>query len=198
MAAMAMLAAQLVWRVGWPETGVQAFPELVVAAVARLTPLGLFGFATETFGSLAQNTLFVVVLIGTIAAGAEAGGWAARLADGGRLGVGFAGRLAAGVIVTAALLLLSLVTVLPVANLGFFAAESSRQGAVLVQLATTFALWALVWALLDASFAWAQAAPAPGRPVTLNRRTAVGRFALGAGTLALAGTIGSTAWRLMR
>ncbi|HEU5430225.1 MAG TPA: hypothetical protein VFU81_01105, partial [Thermomicrobiales bacterium] len=50
VAALLMLFVQLLWRMTASPPGVPSFPEMVVAAVARLTPLDLFGYATENFG----------------------------------------------------------------------------------------------------------------------------------------------------
>ena len=90
LATLLMLAVQLIWRLNWSENGVvQAFPEFVVAAVARLTPLSVFGAATENYGSLAKKTLFVSVLLGIVAVGFRAGDVAGRLS--GRIGRGVGG-----------------------------------------------------------------------------------------------------------
>ena len=92
LAALAVLFLDLLWRATAAPTGVNSIPETVVAAVARLTPTAIFGWATETFGSLAQNTLFAAVLLGIVGAGA----WAGRIAGVGsasrRFGAGTAGR----------------------------------------------------------------------------------------------------------
>src|SRR5688572_15418042 len=93
LAALLMLVAQLAWRL-IDDAPVPAFPELVVAAVARLTPIDVFGEVTETYGSLAKKTLFVSVLIAILAVGAWAGGTAGRLTA--RTGRGIGGRLVAG------------------------------------------------------------------------------------------------------
>src|SRR5918995_576615 len=60
----------------------------------RLTPLSIFGAATENYGSLAKKSLFVAVLIGVVAVGFQAGNVADRINR--RFDRGFAGRLAAG------------------------------------------------------------------------------------------------------
>ena len=67
LAAAIMLATQIIWRLNWSKNGVvQSFPELVSAAISRLTPLSVFGAATENYGSWAKRSLFLTVLIGVI------------------------------------------------------------------------------------------------------------------------------------
>ncbi len=66
LAALLVLFLDLLWRVTLAPTGVQSIPESVVTAVARLTPTAIFGLATESFGSLAQNTLWAIVLVGVV------------------------------------------------------------------------------------------------------------------------------------
>jgi len=188
IAALLMLLAQLVWRLAWTPDGAKAFPELIVEAVARLTPLGLFGFATETFGSLAQNALFLAVLVGVVLVGRWAGSVAGRIAGG--YGGGIAARLGAGLLVAAALLLFVLVGVLPVARLGFFGAGSDDRGELLVQLGSTFALFGIAWAVLSGSPALAGAAEGAGGAV--DRRALLGRV----GTAALALGVGGLGLRL--
>jgi DMSO/TMAO reductase YedYZ molybdopterin-dependent catalytic subunit len=194
LAALVMLAVQLVWRLNWSHNGVvQAFPEFIVAAISRLTPLSIFGAATENYGGNAKKTLFVAVLIGIIAVGYQAGnvaGWLTR-----RIGRGAAGRFVAGFVVSAALLLFTLVVVMPIAHLGIFARDSSYQGEVLVQLVITFSLFAVAWALLSA--------PAVVRAVeptgldALSRRAALARAGWGVATLAAVATVGGSTWRLI-
>src|SRR5215217_1131434 len=97
LAALVMLAVQLIWRLNWSKDGVvQAFPEFIVAAISRLTPLAVFGAATENYGSLAKKTLFAAVLLGVIAVGYRSGMVAGRLSR--RIGHGGLGRLAAGLL----------------------------------------------------------------------------------------------------
>ncbi|MFT4040146.1 MAG: hypothetical protein QM692_18340, partial [Thermomicrobiales bacterium] len=79
LAALAVLFLDLLWRATLGATGAPSLPETVVGAVARLTPTALFGWATESFGSLAQNTLFAAVLVGFVLAGYWAGQMAATL-----------------------------------------------------------------------------------------------------------------------
>jgi len=194
LAALLMLAVQLVWRLNWSQNGVvQAFPEFIVAAISRLTPLSIFGAATENYGGNAKKTLFVAVLFGIVAVGYQAGrvaGWLSR-----RIDRGAGGRFAAGFAVAGALLLFTLAVVMPIAHLGFFASDSSYTNDILVQLVVTFALFAVAWALL--------AAPAVTRAVeptgldTLSRRAALGRAGWGVATLAAVATVGVSTWRLV-
>lgn len=194
LAALLMLAVQLIWRLNWSENGVvQAFPEFIVAAIARLTPLSIFGAATETFEGNAKKALFCAVLLGIIAVGFQAGniaGWLNR-----RIDRGTAGRFVAGFVVAGALLLFTLFVVMPIAHLGFFASDSSYQSDILVQLVVTFAIFAAAWALL--------AAPVVVRAVeptgldTLSRRAAIGRAGWNVATLAAVGTVGVSTWRLI-
>ncbi|HKG26331.1 MAG TPA: molybdopterin-dependent oxidoreductase, partial [Thermomicrobiales bacterium] len=194
LAALLMLAVQLVWRLNWSQNGVvQAFPEFIVAAISRLTPLSIFGAATENYGGNAKKTLFVAVLFGIVAVGYQAGrvaGWLSR-----RIDRGAGGRFAAGFAVAGALLLFTLAVVMPIAHLGFFASDSSYTNDILVQSVVTFALFAVAWALL--------AAPAVTRAVeptgldTLSRRAALGRAGWGVATLAAVATVGVSTWRLV-
>ncbi len=194
LAALLMLAVQLIWRLNWSRDGVvQAFPEFIVAAIARLTPLSLFGAATETFEGGAKKTLFFAVLLGIVAVGFQAGnvaGWLSRKID-----RGAAGRFAAGFAVAGALLFFTLAVVIPIAHLGFFASDSSYTNDILVQLIVTFSLFAVAWALL--------AAPAVVRVVeptgldVLSRRSAIGRAGWGVATLAAVATVGISSWRLI-
>jgi DMSO/TMAO reductase YedYZ molybdopterin-dependent catalytic subunit len=194
LAALLMLAAQLIWRLNWSHNGVvQAFPEFIVAAIARLTPLSVFGEVTETYGSMAKKSLFVAVLLGIAAVGFQAGnvaGWLSR-----KIGRGAAGRCAAGFAVAWTLLLFTLVVVMPIAHLGYFAADSSYTSDILVQLGVTFALFAVTWALL--------AAPAVVRAVepagldVLSRRAALAKGGWGLATIAAAAAVGGATWRLV-
>ena len=145
VAALAMLAAQLLWRVIANDDGVvQSFPELIATAISRLTPLSVFGEVTETYGSLAKRTLLVVVCLGVVAIGARTGGAVGRASA----GASFPRRLLVSLTAGALLLLATLVVILPVANLGFFALESSYTADILTQLAATFALWSVAWTVL--------------------------------------------------
>ncbi|MCC6674402.1 MAG: hypothetical protein IT339_04335, partial [Thermomicrobiales bacterium] len=141
LAAIVMVAVQLIWRLGWSRNGVvQAFPEFVVAAISRLTPIALFGAATETYGSLAKKALLVGVVLAIGVVGMWGGRAAGRLA--GRFGPHFGGRLAAASIVGGMFLLVTLVVILPLANLGYFARRNSDATAILLQLVVTFGLYA--------------------------------------------------------
>jgi DMSO/TMAO reductase YedYZ molybdopterin-dependent catalytic subunit len=196
LAALVMLAVQLIWRLNWSENGVvQAFPEFVVAAISRLTPLSVFGAATENYGSLAKKTLFASVLLGIVAVGFRAGeiaGWLARRIDRG----GF-GRVIAGFAVAGALWLVTMLVVLPIAHLGAFASQSSYTSDILVQLSITFALFGGLWAV----FATPRLADATevdmeqGEMVT--RRSMLGGAVYGVGTVAAAVTVGAAGWRLI-
>ena len=146
LAAVIMVAAQLLWRLNWSQNGVvQAFPEFIVAAASRLTPLSVFGAATENYGSLAKKALLVTVVLAIAAAGMWGGKLAGLIAQ--RIGTSFLDRFVAGLIVAAGFLLFTLVVIMPIANLGIFARESSYTSDILTQLVVTFALYALVWAV---------------------------------------------------
>lgn len=188
IAALAMLALQLLWRLEWSAAGVPSFPEVIVAAVARLTPLSIFGAATENYGSLAKQTLFVGVLIATVATGYNAGEAAARLAS--RFGSGFAARLLAGALIAGGILLAVLVAIMPVAHLGMFAVDSGSTGAILIQHIVSFALFALAWAVLTT----AQPATVPTAGAGLGRR---GLLIQGIGLVSVA-AVGGLTWRLIR
>ncbi|MGH2615780.1 MAG: hypothetical protein ACRDJC_11110, partial [Thermomicrobiales bacterium] len=106
LAALMVLLLDLLWRVYAAPPGVSSIPETVVAAVARLTPTGIFGWATENFGSLAQNTLFAIVLIGVVGAGAWAGNIAGLGVSHGRFGGAFSGRLVSAASLVAVMFLI--------------------------------------------------------------------------------------------
>jgi len=195
LATLVMLAVQLIWRLNWSENGVvQAFPEFIVAAVSRLTPLSVFGAATENYGSLAKKTLFAAVLIMIIAVGSRSGQIAGLLAK--KIERGGFGRLIGGLTVAASLLLFTLAVVMPVAHLGFFAADSSYQSDILLQLTTTFALFGLLWAV----FATPKEVEHFGQEReggTVSRRSLLGSAGWGLGTAAAAFVVGVSAWRLV-
>ncbi len=128
LAALLVLFLDLLWRVTLAPTGAQSIPESVVAAVARLTPTAIFGWATESFGSLAQNTLWAIVLVGVVGMGYWAGQIAGQLVRFGRFGTGVTGRLSAGIIMAAVLFLIIAAGIFPLAREGFFAAGSVNQG----------------------------------------------------------------------
>src|SRR5918994_4155557 len=141
MAAIVMLVAQLVWRLEWAAPGVPAFPEIIVSAVARLTPLDLFGTITESVGSLAKNPLFVAVLIGIVGVGSSTGILVERFARRHpSAGTTFGLALAAA----AVFWLFSAILVFPVAHLGIFALSSSFTTSILTQTVITFVLFGVL------------------------------------------------------
>jgi DMSO/TMAO reductase YedYZ molybdopterin-dependent catalytic subunit len=194
LAALIMLAVQLIWRLNWSDQNlVQAFPEFIVAAVSRLTPLSIFGAATENYGSLAKKTLLLVVLIGIAGVGIWAGRTAALLTR--YTGTRFTGRLIAGGIVTAALLLFTLVVIMPIAYLGIFARKSSYTNDVLLQLFLTFGLFAVAWAVLTSP--QIQVATDDAELEQLDRREALRRGVFNGATLAGLVAVGASFWRLV-
>lgn len=193
LAALVMLAAQLIWRLNWSKDGVvQAFPEFIVAAIARLTPLSMFGTATETYGSLAKKSLFFAVLIGIAAVGYQSGHVAGRLSR--RTGQHFLGRLAASGIVAGALLLFTLLVVMPIAYLGVFARDSSYTNDILIQLGVTFGLFALVWAFLTTPTTEVENAFGEER---ITRRTLLSDTAFNGATVAALLAVVASGWRLV-
>src|SRR5919106_1119605 len=133
LAALLVLFLDLLWRVTLAPTGVQSIPESVVTAVARLTPTAVFGWATESFGSLAQNSLWAIVLVGVVGMGYWAGQVAGQLVRFGRFGTGVTGRLSAAIVMAVMLFLIIVAGIFPLAREGFFAAGSVNQGTLLVQ-----------------------------------------------------------------
>src|SRR5688572_10872666 len=127
LAALLVLFLDLLWRVTLAPTGVQSIPESVVTAVARLTPTAIFGWATESFGSLAQNTLWAIVLVGVVGMGYWAGQVAGHLVYPGLLRTGLTGRFSAGFIMAAVLFLIIAAGIFPLAREGVFAAGSVNQ-----------------------------------------------------------------------
>ncbi|MDQ3781099.1 MAG: molybdopterin-dependent oxidoreductase [Chloroflexota bacterium] len=196
LAALLMLVVQLGWRLGWASPGVPSLPEIIVAAVSRLTPLGVFGFATENFGSLAQNTLFVAVLIGVVAVGSELGGLAEqikrRIAGGDLLA-----RVAAGLIAAIAALIVVGLVILPIANLGVFARDSSSARELMTQLLISFAIFGIAWGLLSTPHPAATEVGAEGGE-DVSRRYVLERSVWGLGTIGLVGAVGTLTWRLIR
>lgn len=190
LAAIVMVAVQLIWRLGWSRNGVvQAFPEFVVAAISRLTPIALFGAATETYGSLAKKALLVGVVLAIGAVGMWGGRAAARLA--GRFGTHFGGRLAAASIVGGMFLLVTLVVILPLANLGYFARRNSDATAILLQLVVTFGLYAVLWAVFtDEIF--------EPEPDFTREQTTRRAFVLDLATLAGVVVAGGAIWRIVQ
>ncbi len=189
LAAIAMVAVQLIWRLGWSRDGVvQAFPEFVVAAISRLTPISLFGAATETYGSLAKKCAAGRGSTGHCTVGMWA---AARPADWPGDSAAVRRRLAAAAIVAGALLLVTLVGILPLANLGYFARHSSDANAILVRLVVTFGLYALLWAVFtDEIFE-----PEPDFTREQVTRRA---FVLDLATLAGVAVAGGAIWRIVQ
>jgi DMSO/TMAO reductase YedYZ molybdopterin-dependent catalytic subunit len=194
-AALVMLATQLIWRLNWSDDGVvQAFPEFIVAAISRLTPLSIFGSATENYGSLAKKSLFVAVIVGILAAGYYGGIWAGRLSE--RIKHGWLGRVSAGLIVAAVFLMFTLVVVMPIAHLGLFARNSSYTSDILAQLIVTFGIYGIVWALV-----WSfERVPAPLSQQSvedISRREVWQRGVLAAGTIAGVVAVGGLSWRFL-
>jgi DMSO/TMAO reductase YedYZ molybdopterin-dependent catalytic subunit len=192
LAALLALCLDLLWRSTLSAAGVPSVPESVVAAIARLTPTSLFGYATETFGSMAQNTLWALVLVGTVALGYIAGEIAGRWLTAGRFGSGAGARVAAAAIMAVVLFLIIAAVVLPLAREGFFGATSTYQSALLLQAA----LFAIIWGV-----AWAAIVPSASRmslPATdaaaVSRRSAVGTLA----AAALTAGVAVLGWRLAK
>jgi DMSO/TMAO reductase YedYZ molybdopterin-dependent catalytic subunit len=196
LAALLALFLDLLWRVTLAPTGAQSIPEAVVAAVARLTPTAVFGWATESFGSMAQNTLWAIVLVGVVAMGYWAGQTAGQLVRVGRFGTGAKGQLSAGIIMGAVLFLIIAVGVFPLAREGFFAAGSVNQGTLLVQAALFAAVWAVVWtAISGASLPAPEMVAAPAAAdASVSRRSAI-RSVAAAG---LAAGIAYLGWRIAK
>ncbi|MDQ3044301.1 MAG: molybdopterin-dependent oxidoreductase, partial [Chloroflexota bacterium] len=200
VATLLMLATQLVWRLNWSDSGVvQAFPELVVAAISRLTPLSFFGAATENYGSLAKKSLFVAVIIGILALGHGGGVLAGMLSR--RLGGKLRGRAIAALAVTGLLLLFTLVVILPIAHLGFFASASSYTSDILTQLVVTFVLFAVAWVILTgANLRPRSRVSLEEEEVTtgeLSRRAMLLRAVWSGGTIAAIAGVGGLTWRLL-
>ena len=196
LAALFVLFLDLLWRVVAAPPGAPSIPETVVAAVARLTPTAIFGWATENLGSLAQNTLFTVVLIGIVAAGAWAGNIAALGVNSTRFGAGWSGRLIPAALLALVLFLVITAGVFPIAREGMFAAGGTRQGLLLAQAALFAAGWAVVWAALTGSSMAVKAQPTPvvAAPEAVSRRSAL-RGVAAAGLTAGVAFLG---WRLAK
>lgn len=193
-AAGIMLAIQLIWRLNWSTNGVvQAFPEFIVAAVSRLTPLSIFGAATENYGGNAKKALFITVLVMVILVGRQAGIAAARISN--QIGTGAGGRLISGLIVATALFLVTNLVILPIAYLGAFANRSSYTSDILIQLTVTFAIFALAWVVLTAPVL--EEEPMMNNGNTLNRRSLITRSAATAVPAATVIALGGSSWRLL-
>lgn len=189
LAAVVMVAAQLIWRLNWSHNGVvQAFPEFVVAAASRLTPLSVFGAATENYGSLAKKALLVGVVLAICGVGMWGGKLAGKLSE--RIGQGFIGRFLSGLIVAAGFLLFTLLVVMPVAHLGLFARDSSYTTDILVQLVATFLIYALVWAIFTSEVFEAE-------PDFTSQQTSRRAFVLDAITVAGLIVAAGSIWRLV-
>ena len=195
LAALLVLFLDLLWRVTLAPTGAPSIPEGLVTAVARLTPTPIFGWATETFGSLAQNTLWALVLVGVVGAGYWAGQTAGQLAGLGRLDAVRNVRFGTAALVGVLLFLVITAGVFPLAREGFFAAGSAFQGTLLTQAALFSAVWAVAWSALGMR-------PAPALRTTqettavesLSRRSAL-RSVAAAGLTAGVAFLG---WRLAK
>lgn len=186
LAALLALFLDLLWRSTVAPAGVPAVPELVVGAVARLTPTALFGWATETFGSMAQNTLWALVLIGIVVVGH----WAGRVAG------SFDRRTISGSLMALALFMVIAGLVMPLAREGFFASGSAHQAALLLQAALFSAIWGVAWIVLFPSTIGADERAGGTTTMTdiVNRRSAL-RTAAGTG---LAAGIALLGWRLAK
>ena len=196
LAALLVLFLDLLWRVTLAPTGAQSIPESVVAAVARLTPTAVFGWATESFGSLAQNTLWAIVLVGVVAMGYWAGQTAGQLVRLGRFGTGVTGRFSAGLIMAAVLFLIIAAGIYPLAREGFFAADSVNQVTLLVQAALFAVVWAAAWTAIGGAPAPASetvAAPAAA-DTSISRRSAL----RGVAAAGLAAGVAYLGWRLAK
>jgi DMSO/TMAO reductase YedYZ molybdopterin-dependent catalytic subunit len=163
-----VLFLDLLWRATIGGGNAPSLPETVVAAVARLTPVAFFGWATETFGSLAQNTLFATVLVGFVLAGYWAGQLVENLL---RMRDGAASRQALVSGVAALLFLVIAAGVFPLAREGMFALGSTYTLALLTQAF----LFCVGWALAFVAFTGEQAAPAvsPASESGVSRRAAL-------------------------
>ena len=126
----------------------QAFPEFIAAAISRLTPISFFGSVTENYGSLAKRSLLTTCVIGVVVVGIFAGRAAYALTR--ERAPGFGRRLIGGLVVAGAMLAITLLVIMPIANLGIAARDSSYTSDILTQLIITFALWGVLFALLSA------------------------------------------------
>ena len=195
-AALVMIAAQFLLRLTVGSGGVPSFPEMVVAMIARLTPVSVFGWVTETFGSLGQNLLFIAVTLAIVGIG-----WLAGRETGKRVTQQFA-KLPAALITAAVLLVIAGLVVAPLGRFGIFGLESGHALSLFFQLVVTFLLWAVVWSgvvgePVKAEIA-AEADTAAVPAETVSRRAFIDtRLASGA-SLALLLATGWMAQRLIR
>jgi DMSO/TMAO reductase YedYZ molybdopterin-dependent catalytic subunit len=195
LAALLALFLDLLWRATMAQAGVPSIPEAVVVAAARLTPTAIFGWATETFGSLAQNTLFAGILIGIVAVGYGAGQVCGRWVASGRFGTATVARLLAALVMGAMLFVFIAAVVFPLAREGVFAAGSAYQAPLLLQAGFFAAIWALAWTALAVPAAVTAAAPAmAGAATHMTRRSAL----RGAAAAGLAAGVAVLGWRLAR
>ena len=196
LAALLVLFLNLLWRVTLAPTGAQSIPEMVVTAVARLTPTAIFGWATESFGSLAQNTLWAIVLVGVVGMGYWAGQIAGQLIRLRRLRSGVTGRFGAGFFMAAVLFLIIAAGIFPLAREGVFADGSVNQGTLLAQAVLFAVVWAVAWtALGGAPVPSPETAAAPAAAAkSISRRSAL-RSVAAAG---LATGVGYLGWRLAK
>ena len=194
IAALAALFVDLLWRATVAPTGIASIPEIVVAAAARLTPTAVFGWATETFGSLAQNSLFAAVLVAIVLVGARAGQSASNWATSARFGHGLSGRLLTALSVAAVLFLILAGGVYPLAREGFFASLSENQGLLLAQAGAFALVWAVAWSVLAHAQETSEASVRQGRDGAVTRRRAL-RGAVAAGLTAGVAVLG---WRLAK
>jgi DMSO/TMAO reductase YedYZ molybdopterin-dependent catalytic subunit len=190
LASLLVLFLDLLWRATVGAASAPSLPESVVAAAARLTPVAIFGWATETFGSLAQNTLFAAVIIGFILAGYWAGQVVETLA---RTRGDESSRQPLAFGVAAVLFLVLVAGVFPLAREGMFALESQF---TVVLLAQAF-LFCLGWALAFIAFSGEQAAvPAADAPTQsrMSRRSALQNVA----AVGLTAGVAWLGWRLAK
>jgi DMSO/TMAO reductase YedYZ molybdopterin-dependent catalytic subunit len=195
LAALLVLFLDLLWRVTLAPAGAPSIPEEVVTAVARLTPTGIFGWATESFGSLAQNTLWAITLVGVVGAGFWAGETAGQLIRLRRFGAGRNARLGAASLIGVFLFLVITAGVFPLAREGFFASGSAFQGTLLAQAALFSAVWAVAWSALGKMpEPVVQVTPETAAVGSVSRRSALRSFA----AAGLAGGIAFLGWRLAK
>ena len=190
LATLLMLFLDLLWRATVGASGAPSLPETVVAAVARLTPVAIFGWATETFGSLAQNTLFATVLVGFVLAGY----WAGQLVDTlttAQKGEPSRATLSYGV--AAALFLVLVAGVFPLAREGMFALESQFTLALLAQAFLFCIGWALAFNVLSPEAVVALAADTASSE-QVSRRAAIQNVA----AAGLAVGVAWLGWRLAK
>jgi len=188
-AALVMIAVQLALRIIVGAEGTPSLADLIVAMVARLTPVPVFGWITETFGSLGQNLLFVLVLVAIVAVG-----WAAGREAGKRVLTSTAPLVASGIAATVLLVFTGLV-IAPLGGFGVFGLGSEHAIAILWQLVLTFAVWALVWAWSVGEPAQVGSDAQPDASPKMQRRAFI---ETGAATASALGLVAVTAWMAQR